>query len=120
MKMIENQYKMTKYMLLLKDLLGIWKIKSINMWLQYQKNFIFDNLDNIVNKYNGMYRRKIKMKPLEVKTSTYIGFDVESNNKYPKIKVCDYVTIWKYKNKFAKDYKLNYSQEIKKTPLKTL
>ena len=33
------------------------------------------------------------MKPLEVKTSTYIGFDVESNNKYPKIKVCDYVTI---------------------------
>ena len=33
------------------------------------------------------------MKPLEVKTSTYIGFDVESNNKDPKIKVCDYVTI---------------------------
>ena len=60
------------------------------------------------------------MKPLEVKTSTHIGFDVESNNKDPKIKVCDYVTIWKYKNKFAKDYKLNYSQEIKKKPLKTL
>ena len=33
------------------------------------------------------------MKPLEVKTSTHIGFDVESNNKDPKTKVCDYVTI---------------------------
>ena len=37
--------------------------------------------------------------PLEVKTGLsllrlkHIGFDVESNNKDPKIKVCDYVTI---------------------------
>ena len=56
---------------------------------------IFDKLDNIVNEYNGIYQRTIKMKPLEVKTSTYIDFNVESNDKDPEFKVFDYVTISK-------------------------
>ena len=56
---------------------------------------IFDKLDNIVNEYNGIYQRTIKMKPLEVKTSTYIDFNVESNDKDPEFKDFDYVTISK-------------------------
>ena len=32
-------------------------------------------LDDIVNKYNNTYYSTIKMKPVEVKSSTYIDFD---------------------------------------------
>ena len=36
------------------------------------KNVDIDKLDDIVNKYNNTYHRKIKIKPIEVKDSTYI------------------------------------------------
>ena len=51
----------------------------------------FDKLD-IVNKYNT-YHRAIKMKPTDIKSSTYIDFDVEHNDKDPKFKVDDHVRI---------------------------
>ena len=39
-----------------------------------------DKLDDIVNKYN---HRTIKMKPVDVKRSTYIDFIKESNEVVP-------------------------------------
>ena len=36
------------------------------------KNVYINKLDDIVNKYNNAYHRTIKMKPVDVKTSTYI------------------------------------------------
>ena len=36
------------------------------------KNMYVDKLDDIVNKYNNTYHRTIKMKPVDVKPSTYI------------------------------------------------
>ena len=33
----------------------------------------------------------MKMKPVNVKTSKYIDFDVEKNDKDPKLKVADHV-----------------------------
>ena len=36
------------------------------------KNVDIDILDDIVNKYNNTYHRKIKIKPIEVKDNTYI------------------------------------------------
>ena len=39
------------------------------------------------------------MKPPDVKTGTHIDFDVENNDKDPKLKVGDYVQS-KYKNIF--------------------
>ena len=33
-----------------------------------------DKLDDIVNKYNNTYHSTIKMKPVDVKSSTYIDF----------------------------------------------
>ena len=36
------------------------------------KNVDIDKLDDIVNKYNNTYHRKIKIKPIEVKDDTYI------------------------------------------------
>ena len=38
-------------------------------------NYVYlDNLDNIVNKYDNTYHSTIKIKPLDVKSNTYINF----------------------------------------------
>ena len=42
------------------------------------------------------------MKPVDVKDNTYIDFDKESNDKNPKFKVVDYISIPKHKNYFCK------------------
>ena len=44
------------------------------------------------------------MKPIDVKTSTYIDFEVERNDKDPKCKVNDLVRTSKYKNIFTNAY----------------
>ena len=36
------------------------------------KNEYIDKLDDIVNKYNTAYHSTIKMKPVDVKSNTYI------------------------------------------------
>ena len=56
------------------------------------KNLSIDKLDDIVNKYNT-YHNTIKMKPVDVKSSTYIGSSKEINDKDPKFKVGDTVRI---------------------------
>ena len=76
------------------------------------KNVYIDKLDDIVDEYNNTYHRSIKMKPIDVKDNTYIGFRKESNDKNPKFKVGDHVRISKYKNTFAKGYVHNWSEEI--------
>ena len=67
--------------------------------------------DNIVYKYNNIYPSAIKMKPLDVKSSTYIDFDKKNNKEDPKFKVGDHVAISKYKNIFAKGYVPNWFEE---------
>ena len=42
------------------------------------------------------------MKPLDVKSSAYIDYGKEANDKGPKFKFGDIVTLSKYKNIFAK------------------
>ena len=42
------------------------------------------------------------MKPLDVKSSAYIDYGKETNDKGPKFKFGDIVTLSKYKNIFAK------------------
>ena len=59
-----------------------------------KKRYI-DKLDDIVNEYNNIYHRTIKMKPIDVKSSNYIEYNVNSNYKDPKFKVGDHV---KYQN----------------------
>ena len=60
------------------------------------KNVYIDKLDDIVNKYINTYHRTIKMKPVGVKSSTYIDFN-KNNKEGLKIKVDDSVRISKYK-----------------------
>ena len=45
-----------------------------------------DNIvDDIVDKYNNTYHRTIKIKPIDVKTSTYIDFGIENNDENLKL-----------------------------------
>ena len=82
-------------------LLRIYKYMTL-----VSKKVYIDKLDDIVNKYN---HRTIKMKPVDVKRSTYIDFIKESNEVVPKFKVGDNVRKLKYKNIFAKGYVSNWS-----------
>ena len=52
------------------------------------------------------------MKPVDVKSNTYIDFGLEDNEEYPEFKVGDYVRILKYKNIFKKGHAPNWSKEI--------
>ena len=76
------------------------------------KNVYIDKLDDIVNKYNNTYHRTIKMKPVDVKSSTYIDCSKEINDEDPKFKIGDIVRISKYKNIFARSYVPNWSEEV--------
>ena len=71
------------------------------------KNEYIDKLDDTVNKYNNTYYRTIKMKPIDVKSNTYIDSSKETNNKNPKFKIGGIVIISKYKNMFANVYGSN-------------
>ena len=76
------------------------------------KNVYIDKLDDVVNKYNNTYHNTIKMKPVDVKSSTYIEFSKQINDKDPKLKINDIIRISKYKNIFAKFYVRNWSEEV--------
>ena len=63
-----------------------------------------DQLDDIVNKYNN---RTIKMKPVAVKSNTYINSSKEVNDQDAKCKIGNFIRISKYKNMFT-----NWSEEV--------
>ena len=88
------------------------KTKIYKYMTSISKNVYIDKLDDIVNEYNNTYHRTIKMKPVDVKDNTYIDFEKEVNNKNPKFKIGDHVSISKYKNIFAKGYIPNLSEEV--------
>ena len=66
---------------------------------------------DMVNKCNNKYHSTIKMKPVDVKSCTYIDFGVKNDKKVRKFKVDDHVRMSKYKNIFAKGYVANVSEE---------
>ena len=88
------------------------KSKIYKYMTPISKNVYIDKLDDIVDEYNNIYNRKIKMKPFDVKDNTYIDFGKEVNDDDPKFRVADHVRISKYKTVFAKSYKPNWSEEI--------
>ena len=75
------------------------------------KNVYIDKLDDIVNEYSNTYRT-IKMKPVDVKSTNYVEYNVNSNEKDPNFQVGDHVRISKYKNIFAEGYTPNWSEEV--------
>ena len=76
------------------------------------KNFYFDVLDDIFDKYNNTVHRTINMKPIDVTADSYAEYNEDFNKKDPKFKVGDHVRISKYKKTFAKGYTPNWSEEL--------
>ena len=76
------------------------------------KHVYIYKLDDIVNEYNNAYHSTIKVKPVDVKSNTYINFSKQINDEDSKFKIGDIVRISKYKNVFAKGYVPSWSEEI--------
>ena len=79
----------------------IWVNKGsdfYNIMTSVSKNVYIDKLDDLVGEYNNRYHRATKMKPVDVKSNTYIDFKKEVNDRDPKFKVGDHVRISNYKN----------------------
>ena len=53
----------------------------------------FDVLHDIVKKYNNTVHRTIEMKPVDVISDSYAEYNIDSNEKDPKLKPGDYVGI---------------------------
>ena len=75
------------------------------------KNVYIDRLFDKARKYNNTYHSTIKMKPVDVKSNTYIDSSKENNNKDATIKIADYVIISKYRNIFTNGYVPHWSEE---------
>ena len=87
------------------------KNKIYKYMTSVSKTVYIDKLDDIVNKYNNTYHRTIKMKPVDVKSSTYIDSSKEINDEDPNFKIGDIVRISKHKNILAKSYVPNWSEK---------
>ena len=88
------------------------KTKICKYMASISRNLCINKLDHIVNEYNNTYHRTIKMKPVDVKDNTYFNYKKKVNDKDPKFKIGDHVTISKYKYNFAKGCTLNWSEEV--------
>ena len=66
-----NERKSVATERLIKTLKKIYKFMTL-----ITKNVCIDNLDNIGNKYKNAYHGTIKVKPIGVKSSTYLDFSV--------------------------------------------
>ena len=88
------------------------KTKIYKYMTSVSNNVYIDKLNDIVNECNNKCHRTIKMKPVDVKHNTYINFEKQVNDKDPKFKAGDQVSISKYKNNFATGYTPNWSEEV--------
>ena len=66
------------------------------------KNMYLGKLADIVTRYNNTYNSTINMKPVDIKSITYIDFNKENDKEDPKFEVGDHVKISKYKKFFCK------------------
>ena len=80
------------------------KNKIYKYMTSVSKKVDINKSDDTVNKYNNTYHSVIKMKFVDVKSSSYIDSSKEINDKNPKFKIGDIVEISNYKNIFAKGY----------------
>ena len=78
---------MKESLLLLRNVLDFSRKNIYKYITVISKNIYIDKLDDIVNKSGNTYHRIIKMNLIDVKTSTYIEYGVEYNDKDPKLKL---------------------------------
>ena len=61
------------------------KNKNYKYMTSLSKNVYIDKLDHIVKKYNNTYHNSIKMKPIDVKSNSYIDSSKEFHDKNSKL-----------------------------------
>ena len=66
------------------------KNKIYKYMTSISKNVYIDKLADIVTNYNNTYHGTIKMKPVDVKSSTYINSSKEINDEDLKFKIGEY------------------------------
>ena len=71
-----------------------------------------DKLDDMVNKYRNTCHITIKMKLVDIKSSTYVDSSKENNEKDSKFKIGNIVRISKYENIFAKGHTSDQSEGL--------
>ena len=57
------------------------------------KNTYINKLNDIVNEYNNTYHSTIRIKSIDVKSSTCVNFTIGNNEKHPKFEVRNHVKI---------------------------
>ena len=87
------------------------KNKIYKYMTSISKNVYIDILDDIENRYNNTYNNTNEMRPVDVKSSTYIDSSKQIIDKDPKFKISDVFRISKYKNIFAKAYTPDWPEE---------
>ena len=95
-------------MLLLKDLRTL-KNKIYKYMTSVSKIVYVNKLADIVNEYNDTYHSAMKIKPFDVKSSSYIDFGIEKDSES---EVDDHVRISKYKKIFAEGYAPSWCEEV--------
>ena len=86
------------------------KNKVFKYMTTISKNVYIYVLNDIINRYNNTVHKTIKIKPIAA--SNDVECNEDSNKKNPKFKIGDRVKISKYKNKFAKGYVSNWSEDV--------
>ena len=76
------------------------------------KNVYFNDLDDIVKKYNNTVHSSIKMKPKDGTDDSFVEYSEQTNKRDPKFKVGDNTRISKYKSIFAIGYTPSWSEEV--------
>ena len=69
------------------------KNKIFKRMTAISKNLYFDVLDGIVQNCNNTVHRTIKMKPIDVTSDSCAEYNVDSNEKDPKFKVCGHIRV---------------------------
>ena len=77
---------MKENLLLLERFIRKLKNKIFKHMTAVSKNVYFDVLDDIVNKYNNIVHRSIKMKQFDVTSGSYAEYNENSDEKDLKFK----------------------------------
>ena len=85
------------------------------------KKVFINNVADIVDKYKNTYQSAKKIKPVDIKPSTYINFNEENSKEDPNFEVSDHARISKSKTILEKGHAPKWSEEVIVTKkLKTL
>ena len=88
------------------------KSKTYKYMASLSKNVYIDKLDDIFDKYNNTDHRPIKMKPVDLKSNTYIHSSKVINDKDPNLKLVIFLKYQNIKTFFTKGYFRNWSEEV--------